>query len=100
MGARCCRAVHAHGPRNQSTTQPQESRGRPPLPPELFRPDRPAPPAAGAGGLRRPAPVRARRGDIMYEKLAESTENGIAEYGPVPGAARHAWGTVAPRAEK
>ena len=98
MGARCCRAVHAHGPHNQETTQ---GHGRPPLPPDRpDRPDRPAVPAAADTGLRRPAPVRAKLGGTLYQKLAESTENGIAEYAPVPGAARHAWGAAAARAEK
>ena len=91
MGARCCRPVHVHGTHNEATAhQDHERSGRPPLPPELFQPDRPA---AARAGLRRPAPVRARLGGTVYHKLAESTEYGIAEYAAVPDA-RHA------RAEK
>ena len=33
-----------------------------------------------APALRRPVPVRARLGETPYEKLAESTPDGFAEY--------------------
>ena len=35
---------------------------------------------APAPALRRPVPIRAKLGSTTYEKLAESTEYGVAEY--------------------
>lgn len=63
MGAVCCRA-----PRNKMVET--KINQRPPLPPDMFEP---AP-------LRRPVPIRAKLGSTTYEKLAESTEYGVAEY--------------------